>query len=61
MGEPIKLYSPEGDMVTIYGKAQAAELLGAGYSEQPPALPETEPIEPKPAATVTRKRQRRGN
>jgi hypothetical protein len=63
MGEPIRIYSPNGDAVTIYGKAQAAQMVADGYTYSPPVLPEAMPeIEvEQPAKRVVRKRGKRAN
>ena len=63
MGEPIKIYSPNGDEVTIYGKAQAAHMVANGYTYAPPVLPEAMPeIEAEqPQKRVIRKRGKRAN
>ena len=39
MGEPIKLYAPDGDEVTVYGLAEAARLAAEGYTPTPPVKP----------------------
>jgi len=63
MGEPIRLYGPDGHEVTVYGKAQAAVLAAKGYNLTPPEPgPEVEvivtddpaPVEPPKRTAVKR-------
>lgn len=44
MSEPITLYGPTGEVLTVYGKAQAAAMESEGYSVKPPE-PATEPAD----------------
>lgn len=50
MGEPVTLIGKDGKLVTVYGAAQAAELLAQGYNHS--VDPELEPIaeDDRPAA-----------
>jgi hypothetical protein len=52
MGEPITLYTVTGEMVTVYGKNHANEMIGAGglLESPPPALSvEEEVVDKQPA------------
>jgi hypothetical protein len=69
MGEPVKLYSKTGEVITVYGPAQALELYAAGYRPTPPevapepeAAPESAPSTPEamPAPRKVVKRPKGG-
>jgi hypothetical protein len=65
MGEPVTLYRDTGEVITVYGPAQALELYAAGYRPTPPevapepeadpeAKPETVEAKPTPRKAVKR-------
>ena len=39
MGEPIRLYGPDGHEITVYGKAQAAVMAAKSYGLNNPRNP----------------------
>ena len=46
MGQPITLYDPDGDPVTVYGQAQAALMVEQGFTLAPPPVADSdEPAE----------------
>jgi hypothetical protein len=65
MGEPVTLYRDTGEVITVYGPAQALELYAAGYRPTPPEVapepeavtevaPSTPEVKPAPRKVVKR-------
>jgi hypothetical protein len=63
MGQPVTLYAPDGQEVTVYGPAQRAGLEAQGYTATPPAPPAAKPaaapVEDKPKPTAAKKTERK--
>ena len=54
MGEPIRLYKPDGEVITVYTRSQAATMLAAGewYASEADASAGKVRPEPTPATAA---------
>ncbi len=69
MGEPIRLYKPDGEVITVYTRSQAATMLAGGEWFNTPAEAEAtkagagveeEEVTADPAPTPTKTARRKG-
>ena len=55
MGEPIRLYKPDGEVITVYTRSQAATMLAAGQWYASEADAEAGKVRPEPTPATAAK------